>query len=154
MANIKLIVLVLLLSACGRSAPEHFSIDEAFSEGERQTILAAADAWCDAVGWCPTEARYVERGNIGLVDALPRESHDDPCDTCVISGRNNGDRILIARNRPAPEDLGNLWTIVAHELGHFCTDHTEMGLMAAIQDVGKRAEIDAESRQAWLDGCR
>ncbi len=132
------------------------SFDSAFSEGERETLRAAVAAWCDEGAWCPTEALWTERGRFELVDTLKTDvmAACPETRTCVISGRNNGDRIAIARDRPSPDDLGVLFTIAAHEIGHFCTEHTDEGLMAAFQEADAGAlTVDAEAVRAWHAGC-
>jgi hypothetical protein len=151
------IALALLFVACApQEPPAYISIDPSFSEGERETILAAVDTWCERAGWCPELALWSERGRFELVDTL--EAHDmAACPEgrdCVVSGRNDGDRVRIARDRPLPEDMGVLFTIAAHEIGHFCTEHTSSGLMAAFQQASEGAlDVDDVAVAAWHDGC-
>lgn len=149
-----LVALALLLVACAYPPPEHFSIDDAFAPGQAETIRAAFDAWCDAAGYCPTEVLYAERGRVMLVDDLPEDERtirDCPeAFECSVSATNSGlDEILVARNRSHPEDLDRLWWIVTHEIGHYCTEHTRGGLMAASPDTSGELVIDAEAVAAW-----
>jgi hypothetical protein len=155
MAKAIALVLVALSVACGRSAPEHFSVDSSFSESEQETLRAAVGAWCDAAGWCPTETLYAERAHFRLVDDIPEDSESRAkCpegQTCETGGTNTGDEILIARNGIPSLDV--LWMIAAHEAGHFCTEHTSTGLMAAYQDVNGEFAVDAVAVAAWHEGC-
>lgn len=137
--------------------PDFFVIDSEFPEPQREVIRAAFDAWCDAEGYCPEEALWADRGRVMLVDDLPEGDHARRnCPegrTCLTSGTNKGgDNVVIARERARSEDLSALWVVVAHEIGHYCTDHTDKGLMAATQ--GEPVfEIDETARRAWRAGC-
>lgn len=157
--NRAIALLILLLgTACGREAPRHFSVDDSFSEAEQETIRAAVAAWCDAAGWCPAETLWAENARFELVDHIEDASDDPGCRSesgCMVGGRNKGDgRILVARDRPRADDLGLLWSIVAHEAGHFCTEHTDSGLMSAYMAPDSGAmEIDSVAVDAWHAGC-
>ena len=146
--------------AFGCAAPEpprYFSVDSDFGEGERETIHATVDAWCDAVGWCPEEALWSDRGRVMLVDHLPHDEETrSACPdglTCGVFGRNDGDVVRIARDRIEPDNMAVLFVITAHEIGHFCTEHTTAGLMAAVQTHASEPVIDAEAAEAWRSGC-
>lgn len=154
-------VLALLGVACGAPEPPRYvSLDNEFSIGERESIRAAIDDWCDAVGWCPEEQGWTERGRFVLVDDLPESDFTErvcpPGKTCKTSAHNDGDNIEIARNRPRSDSLDALWTIAAHEVGHYCLpgEHTKNGLMAAAHAPADVLEIDETAVSAWKDGCR
>jgi hypothetical protein len=156
MKNVIVLLIALVFIGCGRQAPEHFSIDEGFSESEAATIRAAVDAWCEAAGWCPSEVGRAERGRFSLVDHLEMDEGDSCPEglDCIVGGRNDGDNIRIASDFIAKEGLDVLFTIAAHEVGHFCTEHTETGLMAAKHRAEDGAAVvDAVAVEAWNDGC-
>lgn len=152
------LMLSATLLACGREPPPDFlSIDSAFSEAEAETIRSAADAWCDAVGWCPEEVIWADRGRITLVDDLPSTNEAvracPPGATCTVSARwLSGGNILIARNRLYPDDLGWLWTYTAHEMGHHCSDHLDTGLMSTLAFASANT-IDDAAIKSWRQGC-
>lgn len=137
--------------------PGHYSIDSEFQPAERETIRAVYDSWCDKVGYCPAETLWAERGRVALVDDLEEdEQTQEDCPegiTCMTSGGNTGDVIMVARNRSRPDDLALLWVIVAHEVGHYCQEHQKSGLMAAAQMFDAPAEIDQVAIDGWFDGC-
>lgn len=148
-------LVALLIAGCGREVPEFYSLDSAFSEHERETIHAAVQAWCDATGDCPEFSLWSERGRFVLVDDLEeRDMAECPEGrTCAVGGRNNGDIIRIARNRPNQDSLSALWVVAAHEWGHFCTEHIDEGLMGALQTEDTPMVVDAASVDAWHAGC-
>jgi hypothetical protein len=91
-----------------------------------------------------------------LVEDLRERGVCDDLPDCVTGGRNTGDRVLIARNRPAPDDLGLLFSVAAHEWGHFCIEGHPVagGLMAAVhKDDEGTLTVDDEAVSAWKDGC-
>jgi hypothetical protein len=152
------VVLVLILLAFGCAAPDRhppstITIDPALSAAEQETIRSTVDAWCDAVGWCPTERAWTGdgEGRFELVDDL--SERDIVCPEgmqCEVAGRNNGERVAIAANRTGADDMALLWVIVAHEIGHFChAGHVEHGLMSPYVGRGSLTEIDAEAVRFW-----
>lgn len=151
----------LALVACGAPEPPRYvSIDIEFSVAERETIRATIDDWCGAVGWCPEErVGWTERGRFLLVDDLPETDFTErvcpPTATCKTSGHNDGDNVVIARNRPRADSLDALWMVAAHEIGHYCLPgkHTDNGLMAAAHVPADVLEVDAEAVSAWREGC-
>lgn len=147
--------------ACGApTPPRYYSLDSELSEPERATIESAIDAWCVETGDCPEPALWAEHGRFQLVDSIrgrcERIEHEEGERGCITGGKNVGDRVvLISRARPAPESLDVLWTIAAHEWGHFCAEHTERGLMGAVQHAdAPMLEIDADAVSAWKAGCQ
>lgn len=150
-----LLVLVFLLAACARQAPDSFSISPEFSPEVRETIRAAVFDWCDATGDCPEEVGWSERGRFELVESLGDDSDDPDCPegrTCIRAGNNDGDVIRIARDRPDADDLSVTWTIAAHEWGHYCIEgHLDDGLMAAVRPTA--LAVDSGAVRAWHDGC-
>lgn len=154
MRNLVLAFAALLLVACVQSPPEHFSISDDFSEGEASTIRAAVSAWCDAAGWCPTEALWTDSGRFELVDHIETMDCPEGYTECTVAGRNDGDVIRIARDRAAPENMAILFIVAAHETGHFCAEHTARGLMSAFHGSEEASlEVDAEAVRAWRAGC-
>jgi hypothetical protein len=152
----RLVALALLTVACGApQPPRYYSIDSSFTEAQREVIRAAVDAWCVATGDCAEEALWVDRGRILLVDSVVSPGTCEGLPECVVGGRNTGDgRVLIARDRPSPDSLDLLWTIAAHEWGHFCAEHTQHGLMAAIQHADAPVlTVDEDAVRAWREGC-
>jgi hypothetical protein len=163
MSRLLVAALAMLGVACGApEPPRYFSVDSEFSEGERETIRAAVDAWCDSdARSCPEEIGRAERGRFVLVDDIvePEATLRDctPGRKCTVSGRNNGTTIEIARNRTAVDDLGFLWTISSHEWGHFCIQGHPVsgGLMAAVhKDDEGSLTVDDEAVRAWREGCQ
>lgn len=149
-----LFFLLMLFSGCGAPPPPaYFSIDEKFSEPERETIRSVFDAWCVAVDYCPTEALWAERGAVILVDDLPEDDYTRRvCPEgrdCTTAGTNdNLDAVLVAANRPQ-KGLDALWWVVAHEVGHYCTEHTETGLMGRVAPDDRELVIDDVAIAAW-----
>lgn len=145
-----------LISGCGTPPPpDHVSIQPGFSESETTVIRSALDAWCDAVGWCPSDAIWVDRGRIELVDHIDQGDAPKLCSTgktCQVSAENDGDNVNVLRDRHV-RDLDTLWIEVAHEIGHYCTGHTATGLMAAVHDAGEPLVIDDVAVAAWRAGC-
>ncbi len=159
MALIAVLLLCINGWGCGwpNDPPAYYAIDSEFPEEQRETIRAAYDAWCEAEGYCPQEAIWADRGRVMLIDDLPEneytEKHCPPGRECTTSGHNTGgDNVVVARNRARGDDLGALWVVVAHEIGHYCTEHTKTGLMAAAQDE-PILEIDQVAIRAWERGC-
>jgi hypothetical protein len=159
MKNVLALLALLLLCVngwgCAQSPPEHFSIDPDFSEQERAVILDVLASWCDAAGYCPTEATWSERGRFELVDKLSQKGMGKCPEgtTCVVPARNRNDNVLVARVRPSTEDLDLFWTEMAHEVGHYCTEHTASGLMKDYHEQGEPLVVDAVAVAAWHDGC-
>ncbi len=160
------VVLLLCVNGWGCAAwpndpPAYYSIDDQFSAAEAETIRSVFDAWCVAVEYCPKEALWSERGMVGLVDDLPETGYTlRVCPegrVCSTSGVNHqGDELWIAANRVYADELAALWFLVAHEVGHYCTEHTARGLMAPAQsDAPSERElvIDADAIAAWRAGC-
>lgn len=151
-----LFLLLSMASGCAPTAepPETISIDPDFSVEEADTIRSATDAWCGAVGWCPKETDEVSaRGRISRTDVTGRESA-----LGLVVGYNDTWRIVLA---PGVARTGMFWTMVAHEIGHWCTTagmgvdglgHTRTGLMAAVQRSPAGA-IDADAVRLWREGC-
>lgn len=140
-------------------APRFYSIDEAFSAAEGETIRAAVEAWCEKTNDCPEESAFAEDAHFELVDDLPEDAKTAAAcpegAQCVTNGKEQGGRIRIARNRAAADDLDYLWRIVAHEYGHLCIDGhiADSALMSALQDHTGLLEVDNEAVEAWKDGC-
>lgn len=135
--------------------PDHVSIQPGFSEAETTVIRSALDAWCEAVGWCPPDAIWVDRGRIELVDHIDQGDAPKLCSpgkTCQVSAENDGDNVNVLRDRHV-RDLDTLWIEVAHEIGHYCTGHTATGLMSAVHDDGEPLVIDDVAIAAWRAGC-
>jgi len=157
----RLLLAAAALAFVGCAAPEpprYFSISADFSEAERETIRAAVDAWCESdAGSCPEEIGWSDWGRFELVDHI--ESHEVCARTpgCVVGGKNTHDgRVIIARDRLVADDMTMLWTIAAHEWGHFCIDGHPVsgGLMAAIHEADEGAlTVDDEAVSAWKGGC-
>lgn len=149
-----LAVAALALVACGAPEPPRFySIDSDFAPQEQETIRAAIDAWCSSDAQsCPEEVGWAEYGRFVLVDNI-----EELVPNTITAGRNPGDgRVLIARNRPAPDDLGLLFNVSAHEWGHFCIDGHPVagGLMAQVhRDNEGVLTVDDEAVRAWREGC-
>lgn len=156
-----MLLLGALLTGCGAAEPPSTISVQNFSKEQRTVVLDAVDAWCEAVGWCPTVARWSESGQIMQVDELDQASAA-PCPeglTCRVLGTNFGDSIGI---EPIA-DLDTLWMVAAHEVGHWCSvhadrwvddvGHTEFGIMAALQTEW-RLNIDSYAIRAWRSGCR
>lgn len=155
MKNAIALFFLVLVGCAAQEPPAYYSVDSEFSEAEAGVIDAAIADWCEAVGWCPEKALWSERGRFELVDDLP-EGRLAACPegrVCEVAGNNDGDVVRVARQRPAQDDLSAFWMVVAHEIGHFCTEHTERGLMAAYHEVDDALEIDPESVRAWHAGC-
>lgn len=158
-----LLLALCLLAACGpRVPPARVVISDEFSTDERTVIEDAVEGWCEASGgqWCPEIALWADRGRIDLVDDLPEDSEAARnCPEgfeCVVNANNDGDNIRVARNRNATAPV-RFWRTIVHELGHYCTEHTDRGLMSPTNGYGEEdAEalaIDAESLAAWREGC-
>lgn len=156
--GMKIMFFLTMCLACGpRLPPEYISIDRNFSNSEADTIRAAVGAWCDAVNWCPAEVSWSEKGRIDLVDSLGDASGSGDCanpNGCRMSGYNYGDTISIASDRPSKENMSFLWNIISHELGHFCAQHTDIGLMSPyIHSQTAVLSIDSYAIESWYDGC-
>lgn len=150
-----LIMLVVVVNGWGcasQAPPEHFVIDSGFSEAEATVIRDAVGAWCDEAGYCPTEALDADRGRIELVPDLDDRGAAKGSDDAEVVARNNGDTIRVAANRKY-DSLEVLWVSVAHEIGHYCTEHTDDGLMAGFQTPDSPMVIDAEAVKAFRAGC-
>jgi hypothetical protein len=152
--------IVLALALCLGCAewpddpPDNYSISDGFTTGEADTIRAAVAAWCDATGHCPVEALWAERGRFELVDHIDMRIECPVGVPCQVSAYNDSDVVHVARDRHHPYDLALLYTIVAHEWGHYCARHTAHGLMAAIHSVRDVAmAVDDEAVAAWRAGC-
>lgn len=146
----------LLLVACA-GPPESYSIDTELSPAEVVVVRDAVAAWCDAVGYCPDERAVVDRGAFRVVDHIPH-SHVANCpagqDCQVVARNHDNDEVWIRRNRNIGDDMGAFWTVIAHEIGHYCIDgHTTTGLMAARHTPGEPLEIDDVAIRAWREGC-
>lgn len=154
------ILLALSLVCCGwpNDPPDFFVIDSEFPEEQHEAIRAAFDGWCEAVGYCPTEALWADRGRVMLVDDLPEDDytrrHCPEGRTCQTNATNSGgDNVKVARQRVLPDDMASLWYTVAHEIGHYCTEHTKAGLMAAVGADDREYVIDDVAVAAWRSGC-
>jgi|SRR5688572_2967618 len=154
------LVVLLLLTMCGcggPSAPAFYSIDEAFSESERETIRAAVAAWCEAGAACPEEAMFSEEAHFELVDDLPEDERTErACPegrTCSTNGRESRGKIEIARNRRSGLDV--LWSVAAHEFGHVCIKghRADSALMTSYQGEGGPLKVDAKAVEYWHEGC-
>lgn len=140
-------LLVFALFACG-APPDVFSVDPDLGV-RAEVVRDAVDAWCVAVGYCPTEQTWAgdAPGSIRLVDAVPPGRNGRP-----LVGKNLGDRIILDRGAAAETELDRLWVIIAHEIGHYCADHTKTGLMVD-HDIGQAPEVDGVAAGAWRAGC-
>lgn len=140
-----LLLLGLMACACGQDRPDTFSI------GPGVNVDVARDAfgaWCEAVGYCPAEVAWVD-GAPGSVQFERDWQHsaDD-------NGYNEGERIVL---NPAATwmwgDAHATWFVLAHEVGHYGTDHLAAGLMAETQSfeavIAMPLEIDDAAINAW-----
>lgn len=137
-----------------RVPPETISIDSDFSSAEAEVIRDAVSAWCDAVEWCPEETSNVmARGRFVRTYTTGHESSEGR-----VPAYNADWRIVVA---PEGERLDMLWTIVAHEIGHWCTTpgsgvdgmgHTDDGLMKTVH-YEPWMLVDQAAIASWLDGC-
>lgn len=133
------------------SPPGTFSIDSEFSAEQAGVLRAGVAAWCDAVGWCPEEVTYSERGRFILARDYVRDSADDQS-SAYLEGKGN---IFINAGSGAGRDLHRLWLVATHEAGHYGIDGHPVeppSLMAAGISKTLPREIDEASRQAWCDG--
>lgn len=161
------VLLLLCINGWGCGFPEppsHYVIDSSFrdenpeiADQKLEVIRAAFDGWCDAVGYCPEEALWSDRGRVMLVDDLPEDEYTvEHCPEgreCKTSAHNvGGDNVIVARDRVRVDELDALWVVIAHEIGHYCTDHTKIGLMAPAQDE-PIVQIDETAIRAWERGC-
>lgn len=147
MAKVYLLIAVLLMACGGPGAPDTISISSEFSDEEQAAIRGAVGDWCDAVGWCPEETRWTERGRIYLVDGF---SPDAPEGAAAYNDLTN---IEVRRDRER-WSLDFLWVLVAHEIGHYCTGHLDSGLMRAKLHTSSQPEpIDDHAVDAWREGC-
>ena len=106
-----------------------WTLDEAFTSSELESIVSAADAWHVA-----TEGRVQLNLVVGPATAetpwtITRTKLDDSC--CAGITTFTRDQIQIdAEDYPDVPCVGRLWHIAAHELGHtFFIDHGGNGLM-------------------------
>lgn len=147
---------LLLLASCVPSPPpppDTFSIDPEFSPEQAAVLRDGVSAWCDAVGWCPTEVEHSDRGHFILSVDYARDTADD-----TSSAYNDGTNIYVDAASSAALDLSILWIVTTHEAGHygiFGHPVAPPALMAA--EVGSRHPrvIDDASRDAWCaeQGC-
>lgn len=138
-----------LVGCAGVAPPDSVHIDPGFSEDERATIRDALGAWCDAVGWCPTEAP--DGAPIELVATLTPDDLECPRGACAVGGINTGEGLQVAQD--AQLTLDRLWMIIAHEAGHFCNPrHAAHGLMAYYHE-GAVLKVDSEAVALWHEGC-
>lgn len=146
------LVLAIGCNAWPTEPPRYFSISDEFPPEQADTIRAAVGAWCDKTGHCPVEALWSERGRFELVDSL-----DEPCPVegadCSVPALNDSNVVWVAQQRREPDNLNHLYTIAAHEWGHFCADHTTGGLMADMFQLRDALEVDDEAVAAWRSGC-
>lgn len=150
-----ILLLALLFNGCAfPDPPEYYSIDSGFEDQEQETIRAGFAAWCEVVDYCPKETLWSERGWVRLVDDIAEpERVRRVCPTCAVSGMNmHADGIEIARNRVSPDSMDSLWWVVAHEIGHYRTEHTATGLMAETPPAERVFEIDDAAVEAWHVG--
>lgn len=138
--------------------PDVYSIDPSFAAAEHEVIRDAVSAWCDKVGWCPEEvpSGTTMWGNISLAyGGFEPEHPEDMVEGGSVEAHTvNHGNIQVWADSPMRGDLPFLWTIVAHELGHFCIDnHTKHGLMSAVHGPGDALAIDDDAAQAWREGC-
>lgn len=142
----------ILFGCSGLNPPDAISIDPDFSADQRIAIMSAADAWCQAVGWCPAERAWIQfpiqEGAIRKVEGEALHARKGG----QRGGHNDGWSVVI--DSWLAEQPTLLWIAVAHELGHYCIEHhTRHGIMAGIQDDSRPLEIDEEAVRAWHDGC-
>lgn len=155
-----LLLVALILVACGQEPPRYVSISSNFSEDQRAVIEDALLAWCDETGWCPEIALWTDRGRIEAVPLIEMDAEDRAnCpkgETCKVAGHNDGDNVQLATFAWEAGPV-HAWRTVAHELGHYCTDHTKHGLMNPTHGYGEPtfedASIDEDAREAWREGC-
>lgn len=150
-----LVLLLLCVNGWGCASappPEHFSVDSDFSESEAAVVRDVMSAWCDAVAYCPDEVLQAERGAVNLVADLDDRGMAAGDVEREVVARNSGDAIRVAANRKY-DSLQVLWVSVAHEVGHYCTEHTASGLMGALQMTDAPLEIDKVAIDAWHAGC-
>jgi hypothetical protein len=141
-----------LTAWCGGCAsdepPATFSIDPVFSAEEAAVIRDAIDAWCDAVDYCPTEEPF--RGK--QPGAIVADAGEIQGTNCAENMRSEGQWIHVDPYCRA-FDLDMFWTVIAHEIGHHCADHTTQGLMASWHSEPE-PDVDTQSRMAWHAGCQ
>lgn len=157
-------VMLLAVAACGAppSPPPAISISPDFSEDQRVVIEDAVNTWCVASegDWCPVIATWSSRGHIDATDYIPMKAEEKkkcpPGEDCFVSGWNDGDDILID-TETWEFGITYFWRSVAHELGHFCMQHTKHGLMSPLYGYGEASyedmTIDKPSLAAWREGC-
>lgn len=153
MKRVVLAVLIFTVG-CSRQPPDSIYIDQKFTAQETAVIKDAIDSWCVAVGWCPTIQVNAE----ALIRLVPKiTGHNDylqeacPSVDCELIGWNDNPDIQISMR--AAKDLDRLWRVVAHEIGHYCADHTNQGLMYEAYEENAPLIIDHEATRAWRSGC-
>lgn len=147
-------LLIPILIACGApEAPKYFVVDSALQVGEQETVRSAVDTWCDAVGWCPEEVLWADRGRFYVVSDLSYMEGED-CERCQVVATNDGDNVKVLADRDVP-DLYTLYASLLHEIGHFCErGHLDTGIMSSVIKEGQQAVIDQEAIDAWHSGCQ
>ena len=148
--------LAVLACACGGSIidpaleglPAAYSIDPGFTHAQAETIRDAFDAWCDRVGYCPGEAPWVGADASGAIALLDDYPSDRPEDEIAM---NDHTRIRFRASRTdVLDDLGALWHVTAHEIGHYrIHGHTRVGLMAKQLPGCPAVALDKIAVRAW-----
>jgi hypothetical protein len=139
-------LLVLALAACApNDLPESLQVDAAFSDEQTAAIDDAVEHWCLATGWCPE--RTVWGSDIRLEANYAKYKRPEGSQSF-----NDGTKIIVNGSGTWP-DLSDFWLTIAHELGHFGTGHTDVGVMAAVHPgFGVRpACLDAAAVDAFCD---
>jgi hypothetical protein len=119
MFNRIVIVLALVLVGCGPDPlPESLDVRGA-TDTQMALVEDTVDPWCMATGWCP------EIGHTGSVVMFTSDYPLHKRAANKPANFNNG-TLRFDNEDWQIQDLNWLWTIVAHELGHFGTkEHTE-----------------------------
>lgn len=149
-------VLVLLtVAGCMPAAPQTYSLDPGLSEAQAAAVHDARDQWCEAVGYCPTLAKWSGEGEDGaVVWDFSYERHGKP-GSIAFNQRGYGRPSVIVLDAAALEqrDLGMFHSIVMHEFGHHgIAEHVNASPLMTCGDNRDYAvtEIDAAAVAAWV----
>lgn len=144
-----LLVVTVLLAACGANPPESLVIDPAFSADQRVVIDEALAQWCDAVGWCPRiDLDGSAQGRIEADFNYRRHGLSEG----GAAFNDGGGAIYVDMNHWVMDKPVWFMQAVMHEAGHYgAFKHAREGLMAADMGQSELPCLDDAAVRLWCD---